>query len=63
MRVLGRMRLDIMLACKLVILDTQLLDGSFLLDQRPEQLLSLLTRVDSDKHPPIEVRARSTSLH
>ena len=61
-RVLGRMRLDIMLARKLVILDTQLLDGSFLLDQRPVPLLSLITRVGSDEYPPIEVRARYPSL-
>lgn len=62
-RYLGKLRLDAILSQTIVLLDTQILDGCFFLDERnsPEILLAELWRGKTLGFP-LEIRARNQSI-
>jgi hypothetical protein len=59
---IGRLRFDAILHRKIVLIDTQLLDGAFFLDPQnsPDELIKKLSR-NTVSHP-IEIRARDANL-
>lgn len=57
----ARLRFDILLSRRLVLTDTQLLDGLFFLNSDPQELWSSVARAHGQA-PPIEVQARVLDL-
>lgn len=62
-RFIGKLRLDILLAKKLVLLDTQVLDGSLFLRENPEDIKVLTSRVLDGIDVPLEIRSRTGNLN
>lgn len=58
---IGRLRFDTLLSEKLVLLDTQLLDGAIFLGISPQDILPSISRRHLDS-APIEIRSRSLDL-
>jgi hypothetical protein len=58
----GRLRFDSLLSQRLVVTDAQILDGSFFLAQRPDELSALFGRT-VDGRPPLEIRSRAKTLN